>query len=86
MSAVVDVIRQVAHPGRLAVLLLLAKGERPSGEMARAMGLSGSAMSHELARLRDGRFVRVRRLGVHALYRLSERGRELVELAGLLGI
>jgi DNA-binding transcriptional ArsR family regulator len=47
----------LADPHRRAVIELLREGPRPAGELARALGLTPSAMSRHLRTLRQGRLV-----------------------------
>ncbi len=62
----------LADPTRLRLLAALAEGERPVGDLAEALGMSLSAVSHQLATLRHNRLVRARREGRHILYALDD--------------
>ena len=55
------VLRTLAHPARLTVLCELGDGERSAGELVKASGLSQSALSQHLARLRADHLVETRR-------------------------
>jgi DNA-binding transcriptional ArsR family regulator len=67
-----DFLRVLAHEARLTVLCELVSGERTAGELVKASGLSQSALSQHLARLRDEGLVATRREGQTIHYRLSD--------------
>jgi len=68
-----DALRSIAHPGRLRVLCYLADdGELSAGELTRRVGLSQSALSQHLARLREQGIVSTRKLGQSVFYRIAE--------------
>jgi ArsR family transcriptional regulator len=46
-------LREIAHEARLLVLCELANGERSAGELVERSGLSRSALSQHLAKLRE---------------------------------
>ncbi|MBE3595983.1 MAG: winged helix-turn-helix transcriptional regulator [Hydrogenibacillus sp.] len=60
--------KALADPTRLRILHLLAQGERSVTDIAEALGVSPSAVSHQLAFLRSMRLVRYRRQGQSLLY------------------
>jgi len=62
----------IANPARLRILCLLAKEEMQVGAMAGALGLSQSALSQHLARLRAGGVVETRRDRQAIFYRLAD--------------
>ncbi|WP_343217697.1 ArsR/SmtB family transcription factor [Jiella flava] len=62
----------IANPARLRILCALAKGERQVGALADDIGLSQSALSQHLAKLRAGDLVASRRQGQAIHYRLGE--------------
>lgn len=51
----------MANPKRLAILDLLVQGELPVGEIALRVGLSQSALSQHLSKLRGQKLVSTRR-------------------------
>jgi len=51
----------MANPKRLAILDLLVQGELPVGELANQVGLSQSALSQHLSKLRAQKLVSTRR-------------------------
>lgn len=59
-------------PTRIHILSLLIGGERCVGEIADAMELSQSAVSHQLRILKAMRLVRFRREGKNLLYSLAD--------------
>lgn len=56
-----SLLQAMSNPKRLLVLCILAEGERSVGQLAERVGLSQSALSQHLARLRDDGFVQTRR-------------------------
>ena len=76
---VAERLSQMAHPARLMVLCRLAKleaeggnGEASVGELQQTVGLSQSALSQHLARLRHAGMVETRRDGQSIRYRLAD--------------
>jgi len=61
----------LSHEARLRVLCDLVGGERTAGELVERSGLSQSALSQHLSKLRDGGLVATRREGVLIFYRIS---------------
>lgn len=68
-----DVFNAVAEPRRRRLLDLLATGERPVGELARALALAQPQVSKHLRVLREVGAVQVRDDGRRRLYRLDGR-------------
>ena len=64
-------LRAMGNPQRLRILLLLAEHERSVIELEALVGLSQSAVSQHLARLRHGGLVRFRRDGQMTYYALE---------------
>src|SRR3954452_14970678 len=64
-------LRAMGNPQRLRILLLLAERERSVIELEALVGLSQSAVSQHLARLRQIKLVRCRRDGQMTLYALD---------------
>jgi DNA-binding transcriptional ArsR family regulator len=67
-----DLLRLLANPHRLQVLCALRAGEASVGEMAGHVGLSQSALSQHLAKLRADRIVATRRDGQSIYYRIAD--------------
>lgn len=65
-------LRALAHEARLGVLCELVSGERTAGDLVAASGLSQSALSQHLAKLREEGLVATRREGQTIHYRLSD--------------
>ncbi|HEY9234473.1 MULTISPECIES: ArsR/SmtB family transcription factor [Phenylobacterium] len=76
------ILRALANERRLAILMLLSGGELSVGEIEARLGVSQSALSQHLARLREARLVRTRREGQHVRYRLADPG--ALEIAAAL--
>jgi DNA-binding transcriptional ArsR family regulator len=70
-AACLDVFHAIADANRRALLDVVASEESSVGELAKAVGLSYSAVSQHLAILRDSGLVRRRKRGRHRLYRLD---------------
>ncbi|MCG0314921.1 MAG: metalloregulator ArsR/SmtB family transcription factor [Calditerricola sp.] len=60
--------KALADPTRIRILHLLAQGERSVTDLAKTLGLSQSAVSHQLAFLRSMRLVKYRRQGQLLFY------------------
>jgi DNA-binding transcriptional ArsR family regulator len=68
-----DALKLLAHEGRLLVLCYLADtGELSAGELSRSVGLSHSAMSQHLARLREEGLVATRKDAQTVIYRIAD--------------
>lgn len=67
-------LRAMSNGHRLMILCKLIDGEKSVGELERAIGLSQSAMSQHLARLRRDSLVKTRRDGKAIYY--SVNGKE----------
>ncbi len=67
-----DMLRALAHEARLRVLCELVDGERSAGMLVATSGLSQSALSQHLAKLREEGLVATRREGQTIHYRLDD--------------
>lgn len=66
-------LKSLAHEGRLLVLCLLAEaGEVSAGELTNRIGLSQSALSQHLARLRAEGLVTTRKKAQSVFYRIAD--------------
>jgi DNA-binding transcriptional ArsR family regulator len=75
-----ELLRALANEHRLLLLCQLAGGERGVGELVAAVGLSQSAVSQHLARLRQDGLVTTRRDGQAIFYALaSDEVRRVIE-------
>ncbi len=73
-------LKTLANPGRLMILCNLLKQESSVGELEALVGLSQSALSQHLSRMRSEGLLDSRREGQNVIYRLSdERVRYLIE-------
>jgi len=66
-------LRNIANEKRLLTLCQLMEGERSVGTLADLVGLSQSALSQHLNRLRQDGLVETRRDGQTIYYRLADR-------------
>jgi DNA-binding transcriptional ArsR family regulator len=66
-------LKAMANERRLLILCHLAEGEKSVGELERLVGLSQSALSQHLARLRHDALVRTRRAAQTIYYSLAGR-------------
>jgi DNA-binding transcriptional ArsR family regulator len=69
-----DFLKVIANDRRLMVLCELLKGERSVGELETVVGLSQSALSQHLARLRRSHLVQTRRESQTIYYRIADPG------------
>jgi ArsR family transcriptional regulator len=67
-----ETFRALSDPTRVRVVSLLAQAELCVCDLAAALGVSQSAMSHQLRTLRDLRLVRRRREGRQVFYTLDD--------------
>jgi ArsR family transcriptional regulator len=62
----------LSDPSRVRIIAELTRGEMNVGSLAEAVGLSGSAVSHQLRSLRQLKLVRARRVGRQVYYALDD--------------
>ena len=72
VDAVAEVFKLLGDPTRVRLVDALTHGERCVCDLASLVGLSESAISHQLRLLRSARLVRVRRTGRLAYYSLDD--------------
>ncbi len=70
-EAAAAMMKELAHPKRLLILCQLVPGERSVGELAEAVGLSQSALSQHLARMREAGLLETDKRGQSVYYRIS---------------
>lgn len=63
----------LAEPNRMAILSMLADGERPAGDFVDALPVSQPTVSKHLSVLREAGLVTVRKDANRRLYRLNPR-------------
>lgn len=64
-------LKQLASASRLLILCNLVSGEKTVGELAEIVGLSQSALSQHLAKLRTAELVEAEKRGQMVYYRIS---------------
>ena len=75
-----SLLKSIANPARLLVLCALVNREHTVGELEELVGLSQSALSQHLARLRVQELVSTRREGQKIYYGLADdRIKKIVE-------
>lgn len=72
-GAAAGMLRALSNETRLLVLCRLGQGEMSVGELNDAVGLSQSALSQHLAKLRVDGLVATRREGQSIFYRVADR-------------
>jgi ArsR family transcriptional regulator, lead/cadmium/zinc/bismuth-responsive transcriptional repressor len=73
VEAIAETFRVLGDPTRVRILDVLATGELCVYDLAALVGMSGSAVSHQLRLLRGMRLVRPRRAGRHVFYSLDDQ-------------
>ena len=73
-EAAAKMLKHLANPSRLMVLCELGQGERSVGELEGVAGVSQSALSQHLAKLRAAKLVRTRRESQTIYYSLADAG------------
>jgi DNA-binding transcriptional ArsR family regulator len=68
-----EIFRVLGDPTRVRILDALAQAELCVGDLAHRLGVSESAVSHQLRLLRNTRIVRTRRAGRMIFYALDDR-------------
>lgn len=72
VQSVADIFRVLGDPTRVRILDSLGRGELCVNHLAGKVGISESAVSHQLRLLRTMRLVRVRRQGRLAFYAVDD--------------
>jgi ArsR family transcriptional regulator, virulence genes transcriptional regulator len=75
-------LKLIANEQRLLLLCRLSQGECPVSELVDLSGLSQSAVSQHLGRLRQGGMVRTRREATTIYYRIADQ--HVHDLIGML--
>lgn len=82
LLGLVELFKVLGDPTRLRILTALGAAELCVCDLGVALGMSQSAVSHQLAMLRGARLVRARREGKSMFYALDdEHVRDIVGLA-----
>lgn len=66
-----QLLKAMSNENRLVILCYLTEGEKAVGEMEKLVGISQSALSQHLARLRRDGLVKTRRSGQTIYYSLA---------------
>jgi ArsR family transcriptional regulator len=75
------IFKGLSDPNRVRIIAMLLDGETCVSDLAAALGMSQSAVSHQLSDMRDMRLVRYRREGRHVFYTLDdEHVRDLLQM------
>jgi len=69
---VAELFRTLSDPGRVRILAALLEGELNISAIVQAVGLSQSAVSHQMRSLRQMRIVRARKVGRQVFYCLDD--------------
>ena len=72
-SLVAELFGALSDTSRVRIISVLAKGERNVSSLAHAVGISESAVSHQLRGLRQLRLVRARKQGRQVFYCLDDK-------------
>jgi ArsR family transcriptional regulator len=72
-DALADTFKVLGDPTRVRILDALAQREVPVCDLAELVGLTQSAVSHQLRLLRNSRLVKSRRDGRHIYYSADDR-------------
>src|SRR6478609_2975512 len=67
-QALAETFRVLGDPTRIRLIAAMALAERCVGDLASLVGMSESAVSHQLRMLRAARLVRTRRAGRQVFY------------------
>ena len=73
VAALAETFKVLGDPTRVRILDALANAEVPVCDLAEVVGLTQSAVSHQLRLLRSMRLVRSRRDGQHIYYTLDDQ-------------
>ncbi len=76
-----DIFAALGNPTRLSILYALSATELCTCDLAEIVGLSDSAISHQLRILRDRKLIAFRKSGKNVFYRLKDS-----HVAGLLSM
>ncbi len=70
---IADLFESLSDPTRVRILSALMGGEVNVGDLVQSVGLSKSAVSHQLRGLRDKRVIRTRKQGRQVFVSLDDR-------------
>ena len=72
MLSIAELFKGFANPTRVHILCLLLKGEQCVTELSEAVGISQSAISHQLGLLKQMHLIKYRRDGKNLWYSLAD--------------
>ncbi len=72
VNAIAELLKAFGDPTRVEILFLLLQQERCVGDIAESIGLSQSAVSHQLRILKQIHLIKYRREGKNILYSLAD--------------
>ena len=72
LKEIVSLLKALSNESRLVVMCALHKGEKSVGELEQIIGISQSALSQHLARLRKDGYVKTRRHAQTIYYSLCD--------------
>ena len=72
LESIAELFKGFCDPTRVHILSLLQQRERCVGEIAEAVALSQSAISHQLRMLKQMQLIKFRREGKNILYSLAD--------------
>lgn len=78
IEVAVNLLKALSNERRLLIICALYKGEKSVGELEEIVGLSQSALSQHLARLRRDGLVNTRRNAQTIYYSMNDRATEAV--------
>ncbi len=78
IDTAVNLLKALSNEKRLLIICALHQGEKNVGELEGIAGLSQSAMSQHLARLRADGLVKTRREGQTIFYSLDDKATEAI--------
>jgi DNA-binding transcriptional ArsR family regulator len=71
-SQLAELFRALSDPSRVRIIAVLIDGETNVGALAEIVGISESAVSHQLRTLRQMRLVRARKQGREVYYAIDD--------------
>lgn len=83
LYSLVEFFKMFGNPTRIHLLLLLMEQEATVGSLAEQLGMTQSAVSHQLSLLKSNKLVRRRRNGKMIFYTLSDDHVRLVMKKGM---
>ena len=83
LCSLVEFFKMFGNPARIHLLLLLMEQEATVSSLAKQLGMTQSAVSHQLSLLKSNKLVRRRRNGKMTFYALSDDHVRLVMKKGM---